>query len=221
MTDTQESPPSAHPLSRIATERRQQILDAALFCFARSGFHQTAMAEVCAEAKLSPGSVYRYFRSKDDIIAGLADAEHQIMAQFYERVRELPTLREAVDALIGFWLDSNSEPAERRAGGETLQYFMVYVELCAEATRNPRVAAIAAQYDAAQLAIVRDVLESAKNRGELDETASCDMLARLLSATLDGLMFRCAYDHSLPPASYRQEARAFLYRALNIKDGND
>ena len=202
--------------SRIATKRREQILDAAIRCFAKRGFHQSSMAEVCAEAKLSPGSVYRYFRSKDDIIAGLADAEHRHMAEFYEQVRDLLTLRDAVDALIGFWLDSNRE-AEGDEGGEGLNYFTVYIELCAEATRNPRVAAIASRYDVSQLAIVRDLLEAAKKRGELNATAPCDMLSRLLSATLDGLMFRCAYDKSLRPDAYREEARQFLYRALDIK----
>jgi len=181
------------------------------------------MAEVCAEAKLSPGSVYRYFRSKDDIIAGLADAEHQHMARFYERVRELPTLRDAVDALIGFWLDSEGQDRSFIEGNDYdgPNYFVVYIEICAEAARNPRIAAIAAKYDMAQLAIVRELLEAAKKRGELGATASCDMLSRLLSATLDGLMLRCAYDKSLPPTAYREEARQFLYRALQMESVDD
>jgi AcrR family transcriptional regulator len=44
--------------------RRQQILDAALACFSRRGFHQSTMQDICQEAELSPGAVYRYFRSK-------------------------------------------------------------------------------------------------------------------------------------------------------------
>ena len=49
--------------------RRQQILDAASACFARQGFHQTTMQDICRKAELSPGAVYRYFASKEDIIA--------------------------------------------------------------------------------------------------------------------------------------------------------
>ena len=48
--------------------RRQQILDAAFGCFARQGFHQTTMQDICREAELSPGAVYRYFDSKEAII---------------------------------------------------------------------------------------------------------------------------------------------------------
>ncbi|MFC9895273.1 TetR/AcrR family transcriptional regulator [Nocardia sp. NPDC127579] len=53
--------------------RRQQILDAARVCFARKGFYDTSMQDVFAEAELSAGAVYRYFKSKNDIIAALAN----------------------------------------------------------------------------------------------------------------------------------------------------
>jgi len=214
-----QSATNEKPQSRIATERREQILAAALRCFARGGFHQTSMAEVCAEAKLSPGSVYRYFRSKDDIIAGLAVAEHHYMNAFYETVRLLPTLREAVDTLIDFWMNGAASKRSSAEGsvGDGSDSFLAYIEIVAEATRNPRVAALTREYDAAQLAIVREILEIAKKRGQIDVAAPCDMLARLLSATLDGMMLRCVYDKSLVPDSYRAETRRFLYRALGLQ----
>ena len=53
--------------------RRQQILDAAATCFSRRGFHQTTMQDICREAELSPGAVYRYFPSKDAIIEGMCN----------------------------------------------------------------------------------------------------------------------------------------------------
>ncbi|MGW4844004.1 TetR/AcrR family transcriptional regulator [Nocardia brasiliensis] len=52
--------------------RRQQILDAARLCFARKGFHETSMQDVFTESGLSAGAVYRYFKSKDELIAALA-----------------------------------------------------------------------------------------------------------------------------------------------------
>lgn len=52
--------------------RRQQILDAARRCFIRQGFHQTSMADIFAEANLSAGAVYGYFRGKNEIIEAIA-----------------------------------------------------------------------------------------------------------------------------------------------------
>jgi len=51
-----------------ADARRQQIIDAAYRCFARKGFHQATMRDIYEEAGLSPGAVYHYFDSKDEII---------------------------------------------------------------------------------------------------------------------------------------------------------
>src|SRR3954454_20910517 len=51
--------------------RRREILDAAATCFTRRGFHQTTMQDICEESKLSPGAVYRYFRSKEEIIEAM------------------------------------------------------------------------------------------------------------------------------------------------------
>ena len=52
--------------------RREQILDAALRCVAREGFHRTTMAQVIAEADLSAGAVYGYFKGKPDLIRAIA-----------------------------------------------------------------------------------------------------------------------------------------------------
>jgi AcrR family transcriptional regulator len=55
--------------------RRRQIMDAAVTCFARSGFHAATMQDIVAETGLSAGAIYRYFKSKEDIVAAIA-AEH-------------------------------------------------------------------------------------------------------------------------------------------------
>jgi AcrR family transcriptional regulator len=63
-------------MPRISEERREarrtEIVDAALRCFARNGFHQTSMPELLAEAGVSAGAFYRYFASKDEVILEIA-----------------------------------------------------------------------------------------------------------------------------------------------------
>ena len=60
------------------SDRRLEILDAAQRCFARSGFHGASMQEICAEADMSPGNLYRYFPSKEALIAGICDGRASI-----------------------------------------------------------------------------------------------------------------------------------------------
>src|SRR5580658_10252785 len=57
--------------------RRQQILDAALRCFSRDGFHNTTTADIVRESGVSQGTLYLYFKTKDEIIVALADDRHQ------------------------------------------------------------------------------------------------------------------------------------------------
>ena len=51
---------------QLRYDRRDEILAAAQRCFARSGFHGASMQDICAEAGMSPGNLYRYFPSKDE-----------------------------------------------------------------------------------------------------------------------------------------------------------
>ncbi|UGT45271.1 TetR/AcrR family transcriptional regulator [Nocardia yamanashiensis] len=79
--------------------RRQQILDAAQSCFARKGLHTTTMQDVFTESGLSAGAVYRYFKSKDDIIAALTtEATVDLRAALTEAVYSdpLPTPPELI-----------------------------------------------------------------------------------------------------------------------------
>ncbi|MEV0467648.1 TetR/AcrR family transcriptional regulator [Nocardia tengchongensis] len=79
--------------------RRQQILDAAQTCFARKGLHATTMQDVFTESGLSAGAVYRYFKSKNDIIEALAtEATVDLRATLTEAVYSdpLPTPPELV-----------------------------------------------------------------------------------------------------------------------------
>src|SRR3954462_1158614 len=54
--------------------RRQQILTAARACFLTKGLHNTSMQDLIQEAGLSVGAVYRYFKSKNEIINAIASS---------------------------------------------------------------------------------------------------------------------------------------------------
>ncbi|MFG1998553.1 TetR/AcrR family transcriptional regulator [Spirillospora sp. NPDC048911] len=79
--------------------RRLQILDAAQSCFARKGFHETSLQEIFRESGLSAGAVYRYFRSKDDLIRAIAARSQPLVVAILEEILdadELPPLDEIV-----------------------------------------------------------------------------------------------------------------------------
>lgn len=68
--------------------RRTHVLDAARRCFVRDGFHATSIADVCREAGVSPGVVYLYFASKDEIVAAIAAQNLDGITQAARRIAE-------------------------------------------------------------------------------------------------------------------------------------
>ena len=62
-------------------DRRALILAAAERAFLQKGFHATSMQDVAAEAGMSPGNLYRYFPSKEAIVAGLCARDQAMLAE--------------------------------------------------------------------------------------------------------------------------------------------
>lgn len=54
-------------------ERREQILEAALACFVRGGYHATHVSDVVDEAGVARGTFYLHFESKHDVFEALVD----------------------------------------------------------------------------------------------------------------------------------------------------
>jgi TetR/AcrR family transcriptional regulator, fatty acid metabolism regulator protein len=68
------------------TDRRRQILDAAVKVFARSGFHGARVGDIAEEAGVAYGLVYHYFKSKEELLETIfRDTWTQMLA----RVREV------------------------------------------------------------------------------------------------------------------------------------
>ena len=130
----------SQPQLEPSLDRRAQILDAALVCFAKRGFHQTSMHDISAEAGISVGLIYRYFDNKEAVISAMADRHKKEIQEVLERARQAPTLLESLEILFTAHCCENAP--------KVVSAFVV--DLYAEASRNPQVADL-----------VRDVLETA------------------------------------------------------------
>jgi TetR/AcrR family fatty acid metabolism transcriptional regulator len=54
-------------------EKRRRILEAAIRTFGRRGFHEARIAEIASAAKVAEGTVYLYFRNKEDLLGVIFD----------------------------------------------------------------------------------------------------------------------------------------------------
>src|SRR4029077_18593957 len=69
---------------RRTDDKRQRILQAAVKVFARKGYHGAKVSEIARRADVADGTIYLYFRNKEDILVSLFD---EVMAEQLESKR--------------------------------------------------------------------------------------------------------------------------------------
>ena len=62
---------------RKGDDKRDRIMNAAITAFAQNGYHQATMAAVAREAGVAAGTIYLYFKSKDDLLISIFEEKVQ------------------------------------------------------------------------------------------------------------------------------------------------
>jgi len=84
----------------------QRILDAAIRVFADQGFHQSTISQIARAAGVADGTIYLYFKNKDDIMAHFfSNKTRQVFARFREVVDEAQGADEKLRCLIQHHLE--------------------------------------------------------------------------------------------------------------------
>ncbi|MFB9235078.1 TetR/AcrR family transcriptional regulator [Plantactinospora siamensis] len=159
--------------------RRQQILDAARTCFLRDGFHNTSMQDVIAEAGLSMGAVYRYFRSKNELIASIAEATiggAQVIFDELAAQRPTPTLIEALGRTL--------EYVDREASDDGV--LRIAIQVWAEAQRDPALAEFVADKYATFRRRYAELARRARDSGELPPDTDPEQVGAALFGLVPG-----------------------------------
>jgi AcrR family transcriptional regulator len=178
-------------MPKISTEqreaRRDQILAAALKCFSRDGFHQTTMADIVRELGLSQGTLYLYFKSKDDLIAAIADHRHQREAALNALAEGEQNPLQGILLLSRLYASRLSEPASADSLRVSLQGW-------AEALRDERVkAGVLEGVRLARSTLVR-VIRRGQKRGIFRKKLDAAAAARVLIAIFQGFVLQAAWE---------------------------
>ncbi|HOD14659.1 MAG TPA: TetR/AcrR family transcriptional regulator [Spirochaetota bacterium] len=114
--------------------KRKKIFDAALRVFAQKGYHNATIDEVAALSGVGKGSVYRYFKSKEDLLTQLLTEHYEIIvgriSQIFSLEHDvLKQIREMIEVWVKF-IEENyivyqliqSEAISGKAGEATMFY---------------------------------------------------------------------------------------------------
>ena len=172
------------------SDRRAEILAAAQRCFVRSGFHGASMQDICAEAGMSPGNLYRYFPSKEALIAGIAERDRAEVAQEFA----------SVDLSHGFFAVLE-RMAQHHFAEKPDEQVKLCTEISSEARRNPEIARISAAFDADVKRWLIDLFRAGAERGDIPGDVDFDAVVTMLMIIADGVWWRRALDPQFKPAS--------------------
>jgi AcrR family transcriptional regulator len=187
--------------------RRQQIVAAARTCVAHHGFHKTTMADVIRESGLSAGAVYGYFKSKDEIVAAIADDALSSVDRLFEGLlatNEPLTPLAALEATV-----EHVALVAGQAGGDVTK---VGIQAWAEALHNEAIMAIASgKYRMLRNHFV-EVARRAQADGTVDPDTDPEYIAQVLFGLIPGFILQRLILGDVTPQTYIAGLAALLPR---------
>lgn len=162
---------------RRAGDKRDRILKAAVKVFARAGFHATRVSEVAKAAGVADGTIYLYFKSKEELLTSLfEDRVEKLLAHVKEQLpkqKNAPErLRAIIDMQLGL-LEGERELAE------------VITVILRQSTKIMK--ELAAPHFLAYLDLIAKVIAEGQAAGDFRRDVSPNLAARAIFGALDGI----------------------------------
>jgi TetR/AcrR family transcriptional regulator, transcriptional repressor of aconitase len=176
--------------------RREEILDAALRCFSRDGFHRTTMQDIVRESGLSPGAIYNYFKSKEEIVEAIANQRQAKEKQLLRDAVETGPADGALERIRDAFLDELNNPKERLRR-------RVSVQLWAEAQRNHNIRRLVRRSFEEPRKLISEILSTAQTEGTIATSIDPDALASFLIAAFHGLVLQREWDDKFSSESHK------------------
>jgi len=162
-------------------QRRKQILNAAMACFARQGYHATSMDDVVRESGLSVGAIYSYFPSKEELFLALSDDRtDQTLAYLNDLFRRPGPMAEKTRQAVDYFFDLLSD--------QLLTLARVSVEFMIEAAKSDRVKERQERRCESVRQFMHWLLTESQRRGEIRENVDVDAAAELMMALNEGIL---------------------------------
>lgn len=167
-------------------EKFTAILRAAIQVFAQSGFFNSKVADVARAAGVADGTVYLYFKGKDDLLSSIFDVA---MEDFINRARaELAALDHPGEKLRRF-AQLHFESLERdRDAAIVFQIELRHTTKFMELFSTTRLA----EY----LQIIREVLEEGQQRGFFRAQINPKLVSKILFGALDEMATNWVLSHN-------------------------
>jgi AcrR family transcriptional regulator len=197
-------------VDRIGSDRRTEILEAAIRVLARDGLAQASTRKLAAEAGINQATLLYHVGSKDELLlAVLREMMRQTREIAVAAAEEDLPLREAIaNSLRAFWHHVEATPEL-----QVMQY-----ELTLYALRNPEAAWLAREQYRGYCEVVEGVLHAACERQGVTGAIPLDALARFIVGGLDGLILQFVSDQNTTRA--RCDLESLIAAVIALAEGS-
>ena len=186
--------------------RRKQILEAAMTCFARKGFHETTMADIAAEAGVSDTLAYRYFRSKDEIIDAATAVWRNAPLLAFEGEDDIRTALELLMA------QNRARFDDRQDMGAVMG---MYLRTWAEAIHDTGMRRDVLDRWDHHLEVIEGLIRRAQAQGQVPAILDETVLARAMLATHYGLNVMAVLDEDVDIEACGEMMVALILRSAS------
>lgn len=88
-------------------DKYTRLLDAGAKVIHEQGFHKTLLTDIAREAEVPLGSIYYYFKTKDDLAEAVIDKRVKILQELTEKFDTYSDPKKRLSALIQVWVDDS------------------------------------------------------------------------------------------------------------------
>lgn len=191
------------PRPNVTDERTSQIINAAEDVFTRKGFNEARMDDIAEETGLSKGTLYNYFKSKDDLIIAILD---RIFQREFKAFEQSDVSKMNASETIDLFVDTVTKDIKLM-----LRLMPVAYEFLALAFRNKTVQKALKVYVNRYMEILVPIIENGIASGEFKEVNPKEV-AIAMGAILEGTILIWVYDKSLvnPEVNIRSGIKLLL-----------
>jgi TetR/AcrR family transcriptional regulator, transcriptional repressor of aconitase len=186
-----------------ASAQRERILDAALTCFAREGFHAATMQDIVTESGLSPGAIYGYFKGKTDVVMAIASERHAMERRRMEHALTTGDIDTSLVRLVEGFVLGLRDLQEKK-------WRRLAVQLWAESLSNPRLKREALGGVTQAIEVLAPMIRKAQREGRWPAQLDPESAARVLIAILQGISLQLAWDDNIDIASFASALRIMI-----------
>jgi TetR/AcrR family fatty acid metabolism transcriptional regulator len=158
-------------------DKRERILDAAEQVFAERGFYNARVAEIARAAGVADGTIYLYFKSKDDLLISVFESRmERVLGDLSAAIAEAQTPVDKLYAFIKAYLNMVREHPQQ---AELLTVELRQSSKFMKEYANPRFAEL--------LKLIAGVIADGQAAGDLDDSVPPPVAARMMFGVLDEL----------------------------------